>query len=208
MKFTKRRILLITIVAGILIVLALLPKNKMGRPAMHEEAENIVSVTSQTVQKTDVQEYLKMNGSVQADNTISVYPDISGKIIKTYVSLGSTVKRGDIIADIDPSTPGSVYSKSSVTAPIDGTITSLPLTIGTSVSTSTEVAQIGDIHRLQIKANVPERDIAPLKVGLSAIVSLEAYPGVIFSAHVSKVSPVVDETSRSKEIYYFFDTND
>ena len=206
MKLTKKRIYLIAGVICVLVVIASLPKKGMGRQPVEEE--KVVSVTAGTVQKTDVQEYLKMNGSVQADNTISVYPDMSGKIVKTYVSLGSNVKRGSVIADIDPSTPGTVYVKSQVIAPISGTITSLPLTIGTQVNTTTEIAKIGEIRRLQIKANVAENDIAPVKTGLTATVSLGAYPDEVFTATVSKVSPVVDETSRTKEIYYVFDQND
>ena len=85
---------------------------------------------------------------------------------------------------------------------------STPLKNGKKVTTSTAIAIIGDINNLQVTANVPERYVAVLKKGLKAEVSVEAYPGVIFAATVSRVSPVVDATTRTKEVILTFDRHD
>ena len=231
MKITKKiikRIALVAVVLLAIVIVALLPNGKSGGPGaggmpggmaggpgfgfagagVGAGDETAHSVKTQLLEPTVLQEYLTMNGNIQANNTISVYPGIGGKITKVYVTLGSNVKRGDIIAEIDPSTPGTYYEVSPVYAPISGTITALPLTVGTSVNTSTSIAQIGNITQLQIKANVPERDIAVLKTDLTAEVSLVAYKNETFSAHVIRVSPIVDEVSRTKEIYLAFDQED
>ena len=221
MKLNKitRRIILVAVVIAIIVIIAILPKNKGsmsgrngGMPGGNmqggDAAETVYSVTTQVLARTDLQEYLTMNGNVQANNTISVYPGIGGKITRVYVTLGSVVRRGDKLAEIDPSTPGTYYEISPVYAPISGTITALPLTVGTSVNTNTAVAQIGNIRELQIKAMVPERDISVLKTDLKAQVSLVAYKNQTFDAHVIRVSPIVDEVSRTKEIYLAFDTID
>jgi len=213
-KKTMRRILLVTGVIALIATIALLPKTNgsnggaPGARAAASETTTVYSVTTQVLTKTDLQEYLTMNGNVQTNNTISVYPGIGGKITRVYVTLGSIVKRGDKLAEIDPSTPGMYYEISPVYAPISGTITALPLTVGTSVNTNTAVAQLGNIRELQIKAKVPERDVAVLKQDLKAQVSLVAYKNQTFDAHVIRVSPIVDEVSRTKEIYLAFDTID
>lgn len=194
-KKFMRRMLLVAGVIAVIVVIAVLPKNKGGMQggmggtpggvvSTGDAAETVYSVTTQVLAKTDLQEYLTMNGNVQANNTISVYPSIGGKITRVYVTLGSIVKRGDKLAEIDPSTPGTYYEISPVYAPISGTITALPLTVGTSVNVNTAVAQIGNIRELQIKAMVPERDIAVLKTELKAKVSLVAYKNQTFDAHV------------------------
>ena len=85
---------------------------------------------------------------------------------------------------------------------------STPLKNGKKVTTSTAIAIIGDINNLQVTANVPERYVAVLKKGLKAEVSVEAYPGVIFEATVNRVSPVVDATTRTKEVILTFDRHD
>lgn len=205
MKFTKDKIKLVVVAVIVLVAIACIPKSKRAKL---QEQKEVYTVKTQKVARQDIQEYMLINGNVKADNTISVYPDIGGKLVNVPVTLGTYVKRGQTIAEVDPSTPGTVYAKSPVYAPIEGYITSLPLTQGTTVSTSTAIAQIGNIKKLQIESKIPESNIAVLKNGLTAAVSLEAYKDVTFPAHVFRISPIVDETSRTKEIYFIFDTAD
>ncbi len=205
MKITKKRIAYIAAAAAVLAVIACIPKKKMEMPPAEK---TVYPVQTETVQKSDLQEYLQLNGNVKADNTISVFPDMSGKLVSVPVTLGTYVKKGQVIAEVDPSVPGAVYAKSPVYAPIEGYITSLPLTPGTTVSTSSEIAQIGNIKTLQIESKIPEGKIGVLKNNLTAEISLEAYKNETFPAHIFRISPIVDESSRTKEVYFLFDTND
>lgn len=168
----------------------------------------VVSVRTMTAEITTLHGYVNTNGEVESQNSVSVYPDMGGKVISTSVMLGSSVKKNDIIAYVDPSEPGTNYRSSPVYAPISGSVISTPLKNGKKVTTSTAIAIIGDINNLQVTANVPERYVAVLKKGLKAEVSVEAYPGVIFEATVSRVSPVVDATTRTKEVILTFDRHD
>lgn len=168
----------------------------------------VVSVRTMTAEITTLHGYVNTNGEVESQNSVSVYPDMGGKVISTSVMLGSSVKKNDIIAYVDPSEPGTNYRSSPVYAPISGSVISTPLKNGKKVTTSTAIAIIGDINNLQVTTNVPERYVAVLKKGLKAEVSVEAYPGVIFAATVSRVSPVVDATTRTKEVILTFDRHD
>lgn len=205
MKITKKRLCYTAGAMVLLGIVACLPKRKMEMPPVEK---TVYPVQLETVQKSDLQEYLLLSGNVKADNTISVFPDMAGKLVNVPVTLGSYVKKGQVIAEVDPSVPGSVYANSPVYAPIEGYITSLPLTPGTTVSTSTEIARIGNIKNLQIESKVPEGKIGVLKNNLTAEISLEAYKNETFPAHIFRISPIVDETSRTKEVYFLFDTND
>lgn len=167
-----------------------------------------VSVKTMLVNVKTLHGYVNTNGEVESENSVSVFPDMGGKVISTSVVLGSAVKKNDVIAYVDPSEPGTNYRSSPVYAPISGSIISTPLKNGTKVTTSSAIAIIGDINNLQITANVPERYVAVLKKGLKAQVSLEAYPGVVFGATVKSVSPVVDSASRTKEVVLNFDSHD
>jgi len=144
------------------------------------------------------------------DSTVEVNPYVAGKLVSIRLPLGSKVGQGDLIAEIDPSTPGSAYALHQVYAPITGTITSLPLAAGSKVGTTSIIAKIGllDSNGLQISSRIAERYVGVLRTGLKATVLLEAYPGVSFPATVSRVSPVVDSTSRTKEIRLSFDRPD
>ena len=66
----------------------------------------VFSVKTQVVKKDTLHGYVIANGEIESQNSVNVYPDVSGKVIETNVMLGSTVQRNDIIAYIDPSAPG------------------------------------------------------------------------------------------------------
>lgn len=203
---TKKRLVMILVAVAILVVIALIPKSKKGKQVQPEET--VYTVKTEEITESNLQEYLLLNGNVKADNTISVYPDIGGKLTNVPVTLGTYVRRGQTIAEVDPSAPGEHYAKSPVVAPIEGYITSLPLTTGTTVTTSTAIANIGNITKLQIEVKVPESKIGDLKNNLTAEIALAAYKTETFPAHIFRISPIVDETSRTKEIYLLFDTTD
>ncbi len=180
-----------------------------GGPGMGKSGGNTVfTVRSVEAKKAVLSDYVITNGEVESQTAVEVFPSMSGKIAQINVMLGSHVNRGDVIAKVDPSEPGTKYALSPVEAPISGSIVSSPLKIGTTVTTNSAVTMIGDIDNLQISCSIPERYVAELKTGLNAEVSLEAYPGIVFSATVSRVSPVVDSSTRTKEIILNFDKKD
>ena len=205
MRIDGKKIILLALCGAFLFILSRMPKKKMELP---KAEETVYTVKTQKLERTNLQEYLRVNGTVKAENSISVYPDMAGKLTRVPVTLGSYVKKGQVIAEVDPSSPGSYYTTSPVYAPISGYITSLPLTTGTTVTTSSEIAIIGNINNLQIECKIPESKIAVLKNGLVAHVGLEAYKGEVFPAHIFRISPIVDEKSRTKQVYLIFDTND
>ena len=183
-------------------------KGRFGGGAGGGANGTVTSVKTVLAEKTLLHDYILTNGDVETQSSIEVFPSIGGKVVQTLVSLGSSVKTGDVIAYIDPSEPGSYYAKSPVTAPISGSIIQTPLKAGQTVTTSSVITKIGDIANLQITAYVPERYIGDIRLGLKAEVTFEAYEGVVFNASVVRISPVVDAATRTKEIVLHFDKAD
>jgi len=183
-------------------------KKSSGWGRMPGGEQTVFSVKTKVAEKDVLHDYVSTNGEVEAQSSIDVFPDIGGKIVSVNVTLGSHVNRGAVIAEVDPSEPGTTYAHSPVYAPISGTITSSPLKPGAKVAVSSVITTIGDVENLQVTANIPERYVAVLKTGLKANISFEAYPDKIFTATVSRVSPVVDKTSRTKEVILNFDKKD
>lgn len=170
-----------------------------------DEAENFIqAVRTETLLKSNMRKFIEVNGNIRAEKSMRVYPVIQGKIAGTVVHLGSVVKKGQVLAYVDPSVPGFKYALNEVTSPISGTVISIPLKEGTRVDTETAVVTIGDLSKLQIITYIPERYVSFLKTGLDADVVLEAYPDEKFSAVVSEVSPVLDESTRTKELILIF----
>ena len=209
---SKKPVIVVAVVVALLVVCVIVAKIQSGAQASPSGKRGgggtVVSVKTQILEETTLHGYISTNGEIESQNSVNVFPDVSGKVMETHVMLGSPVRRGDIIAYVDPSAPGQYYKKSPVYAPISGSIISTPLKNGTTVSTSTAIAIIGDIANLQVSANIPERYVSVLKTGLKADITVEAYPNVVFKATVTRVSPVVDTTSRTKEVILHFDEKD
>jgi membrane fusion protein (multidrug efflux system) len=147
-----------------------------------------------------LEDYIKLNGDVAAETTVYVYPDISGKVTDIKVRVGEQVKEGQTVAVVDPSKPGSRYAESPVTASISGIVTSIAVMRGAAVSTSVPIVELGSLERLRVETSVPERFVGKIKVGRSALLSFDAYPGEIFQARVAEMSPALDPVSRSMDI--------
>lgn len=211
MNKTKKNILVILISLAVtvaLVALLLLTKGASNSGPRMAQGTVVPTVKTEVAAVKTLHDYVITNGEVESQSSIEVFPSMSGKIASINVMLGSSVKKGDVIAKVDPSEPGTKFALSPVEAPISGSIVSSPLKIGTKVSTTTAITMIGDIDNLQVSASVPERYIAELKTGLKAEVTLEAYPGVVFNASVARVSPVVDAATRTKEVILNFDKRD
>ena len=217
----KSKISLIVTVAAVLLTVAAVviinaTKNtenaggsgKGGARGRRGAGNTIFTVRSAEAVKKTLNDYVITNGEVESQSAVEVFPSMGGKVQQINVLLGSQVKKGDVIAKIDPSEPGTKYALSPVEAPISGSIVSIPLKVGTKVTTNSAVTMIGDIDNLQISASVPERYVSELKTGLKAEITVEAYPDVIFMATVSRVSPVVDAATRTKQVIMNFDKKD
>lgn len=173
-----------------------------------KKSQTVTPVRTVVANEVILQDYVMTSGDIQTQTSIEVFPSIGGTVVQMNVSLGSPVKKGEIIGYIDPSEPGSYYAKSPITCPISGSILTAPAKPGQKVQASSVITKIGDIENLQISAKIPERYVAELAVGQKAEIRLEAYPDVSFSASVVRISPVVDSATRTKEIILNFDKKD
>ncbi|MBI9098604.1 MAG: efflux RND transporter periplasmic adaptor subunit [Spirochaetaceae bacterium] len=165
-----------------------------------ENEEQVFAVNTTLAVQGQIMDYLFVNGDIVAGEFVDVYPDTAGKITQVKVDLGDYVRKGDILAYIDPSRPGMNFANSPVYSPISGTVTSFPGTAGSTVSQQAPMATIGDLANLQVRTFISERKISRIALGMPAELTFEAYPGEVFSAVISELSPVVDPNSRTMEI--------
>lgn len=179
----------------------------MMRPGESNE-EVVYSVNTEELKASTMTDYLEFNGDVIAAKSVSLYPDISGKLASLDVSLGDYVTEGQVIAEIDPSQPGQNYSLNPVTSTIDGTVTDLPFDEGDTISSTTvPIATVGDLKDLELDSFISEKYMSAIKLGQKAEISFISYDDVVFTGTVVEISPVLDSSSRTLEIKISLDEN-
>ena len=199
-------IVLLTVFLAVLVINGFLQNNAdedpviarpAGSPASGRGA-SIVRVT--TVEPGTIENSVVINGDVLARNQISIFPAVGGRLTETRITIGDTVRQGQIVAMVDPSRPGEVFSHSPVISTVSGTVLQSPFFIGDTVSAQSALFVVGDLSSLQVETFVPERFVSSIRLGLRAQVQLEALSGETFLAEITEVNPVLDPASRTLRI--------
>jgi len=209
MKVKKTVFVFVFIMIAAAVVFTSMAKGKNSADNDQQIASaSIFTVRTDEAQTRTLEAYLEVNANIISGHQVAVLPEANGRLVSMRVGLGSVVQRGALIAEVDPSRPGAQYSISAVYAPVSGTVISSPQSVGSTVSTGTVLVTIAVNNSIEIEAMIPEREVGQLRTGLKAEIRLEAFPGEIFSAALTQISPVVDPVSRTKKITMRFDRND
>lgn len=94
----------------------------------------------------------------------------------------------------------SMTGAANVSAPIDGTVTSRTANVGLNVDSGTPVFTVVDLSTVWVIAELYEQDVAQVRVGTKASVTLPAYPGVQLNGQVSYVDPQVTAETRTARV--------
>lgn len=71
------------------------------------------------------------------------------------------------------------------------------MAVGDLVQAGSPLFELVDPDPVKLRATVPEKRVGEVRIGQRAKVSVNAYPELVFSGHISRISPMVDETTRS-----------
>ncbi|HET6553542.1 MAG TPA: efflux RND transporter periplasmic adaptor subunit [Dyella sp.] len=90
-----------------------------GQGKGKDDKDTPVPVTVEPVVKQDVPVYLTALGTVQALNTVTVNPQVSGQMLSINFKEGQEVKKGDLLAQIDPRTFQAAYDQAEAKQQMD-----------------------------------------------------------------------------------------
>ncbi|MBQ8476086.1 efflux RND transporter periplasmic adaptor subunit [bacterium] len=89
----KKRYIL-ALIAAVIIVLALVFAMSKKQGAKY---------ITKDIEKSTITQYVEASGTIKPVNTIEVGTQVSGTVSKIYVDYNSVVKKGDLLAELDPS---------------------------------------------------------------------------------------------------------
>ena len=179
-----------------------------GGAARQGSSRNASAVRVTPVEPGTIERSVIINGEILARNQIIVYPTVAGRLVEVRYNVGEQVNRGDVVAYVDPSRPGEVYSRSPVISPVSGTVLNAPFSIGDTLTTQSGIFSIGDLSSLLIETHIAERFVASVEIGMRADLWFEAIPGETFTAQVTEMSPVLDPATRTMRIRLRFLNSD
>jgi HlyD family secretion protein len=87
-----------------------------------------------------------------------------------------------------------------ITSPVNGFVSKRNVDPGAFVSQNAPVADVVDITRVRLVANIVEKDLKELETGNDAGVEVDAFPGEMFRGRIARVSPVLDPATRTAPI--------
>jgi Cu(I)/Ag(I) efflux system membrane fusion protein len=87
-----------------------------------------------------------------------------------------------------------------VYAPASGILTELGVREGGQLMAGSSLIQISDLSQVWVIAEVPERDAARLKLGITADVQLQSLPGEVFKGKVGYLYPMLNDSSRTLQV--------
>lgn len=98
-----------------------------------------------------------------------------------------------------------VKQRASYFAPQDGVVSTLPVREGMYVKPETRVMSLADLSTVWLLAEVFEHQVAWVKVGQAAEVTLSYLPGMTWQGEVEYIYPALDPTTRTLKVRLRFD---
>jgi HlyD family secretion protein len=140
---------------------------------------------------------LTAHGEIKPADRATLRTLNGGRIAQLPVDLGQSVEPEQAVVRVNG--PNGLEI---ITAPLRGTLTSLAVHTGDTVTPGSVVATVGDLSRLQVETtDVDEYLISRIQPGQSASLRLDALDGRTFSGRVRLVAPQPETTTTGDRQY-------
>jgi Cu(I)/Ag(I) efflux system membrane fusion protein len=89
-------------------------------------------------------------------------------------------------------------------SPIAGVVTGKNVVEGSKIAAGDTPYEITDLGMVWVMADAYETDLAQVKVGMTASLTLQSYPNRVFKGQVSFIEPLLDPKSRTVKVHVHF----
>lgn len=222
-------------------------QDRLALSQMQAPPPAVVAVTE--VKRERWQPYLTSVGSLVAVAGVDVSNELAGKITAIHFESGQSVKKGQLLLELDTSTDEaelrglqadaqlakvrferserligrsfisqsdydlnqaqlaqaqsavkakrSVIDKKHIRAPFDGKLGIRLVDIGQYLAEGSAIVPLQMLDPIYVDFTLPEQHLAGLTIGQQLILTVQAYPGKIFSGTISAINPAIDIETRS-----------
>jgi len=169
-----------------------------------EKPQEAIPVKVEKVKLQELYETLDYTGDIKAQDEAVIYPKVSGKIIEKVKEDGALINKGEVICYIDRDEVGLKFQKAPVESTLTGILGRVYVDIGQKVTADTPVALVVNAQKVKVELDIPEKYLPKIVSGQQAQISVDSYPDERFPGNVTKISPVVDLTTRTAPVEITF----
>ena len=197
-KWSRKKI--ITLVISLVVVLAVAVG--IFLVVRQRESKSTTASAKRTTQVTrgNIEVSLSGSGTIESASTSDVMSNVQGKIIKSYKKEGDTVKKGDLLYEMDDtdaklqiqkiqnsidqqqlseSNTSKNYSNMTVTAPFSGKVTGVSVVKGDNINNGMSLFTITDTSKLKLSVPLSTANVPYVKIGQSVNINLQQFTDTI-----------------------------
>lgn len=208
----KRSKNILYIVVAILAVLFLmLIVSRILHSKLFVDKEEEVKKNAVTVIEADnglIRKTLFFTGDIHAEREVTVYPVVTGKVIRYNYKEGDRVAKGSTLALLERTETWDEFKPVVVESPISGIVAINYLDSGELATTQTPLSMVVGGKRIRVSIKVTDIEFASIKKGMEAELTVPPFPVKVFKGKVSKVAPVIRRDTRTAPVEILFENED
>jgi multidrug efflux pump subunit AcrA (membrane-fusion protein) len=173
-----------------------------GPIAITAEAKKNLALKVEEAELRALEKTALVFGQIEAIPTreAAVTSRIPGRVSDLKVVDGETVKKGQLLLEVESRQLGDPPPRVQFTAPIDGIVTDLHSRPGGSVEPDAHLMEIVDLTEVYAEGSVFEGQVARVKIGQQVRVYVESFPDEVFTGTVDLVSGALDPETRTLKV--------
>jgi membrane fusion protein, heavy metal efflux system len=173
-----------------------------GPIAISAEAKRNLALVVEEAELRTLEKTFMVIGQIEAIPTreAAVTSRIPGRVSDLKVVDGQTVKKGQVLVEVESRQLGDPPPRVQFTAPVDGIVTDLHVRPCANVEPDAHLMEIVDLSEVYAEGRVFEGQIARVKTGQKVRVYVESFPKHVFTGTVDLVSGSLDPQTRTLKV--------
>ena len=174
-----------------------------GPIAITAEARKNLALVVEEAQLRTLEKTILVFGQIETipDHAAAVSSRIAGRVAGVKVADGESVKKGQVVVEVESLQLGDPPPRVTYNAPIDGVVIDRHAVVGDSVEPNKHLMEIVDLSEVYAEGRIFEGQVAAIKAGQKVRVSVESYPTNEFTGTVDLISGTLDAETRTLKVW-------
>lgn len=174
-----------------------------GSVLVSEEARRNLGLATAEAELRPIETTLTVIGQIEPVPSLTgtVSSRIAGRIVSVIVAEGDTVRRGQLVVEVESLQVGDPPPRARYASPIDGTVIDRHVVAGESIEPNGHLLEVANLAEVLAVGHVFEGQVERVRVGQSVRVSVPSFPRRSFEGVVERLGGQLDPATQSLPLY-------